>query len=690
MKLSTKLTSGFGAVLALLLILAGLAYWALSSANSGFSRYRHLTVNANLAGRLQSEMLAIRMQVKDYILTGSEDVLKQYNAAFENIFKEISTAQTDIKNPARAQIVDKTDDDLKEYNQYFEQIKKFRVQRNDIVKNSLYALGPAMEKNLTEIMETANRDNDMEAAFRAGLAMSNMLSVRLYATQFLETNSHGAVDRVNDHLAEMKENLRILDASLQNPERKKLLAELRPMLEKYIADFAKVTEIIFARNNVVSNHLNVLGADVGDNMDELMKLYLDDQKEIGNHVQATNSRTNMTIIVLSLASILLGMITAFFIIRTTLRQLGKDPAVISDIAEAIAGGDLNIRFDAEAVGVYSNMKDMAEQLTRVVSDVREGSGMVAAGSNELSSSAQALSQGATEQAASIEEVSSSMEEMAANIQQNTENATSTESIASKAAQDAGESGEAVKEAVIAMKNIAEKISIIEEIARQTNLLALNAAIEAARAGEHGKGFAVVAAEVRKLAERSGTAAGEISDLSTTTMNVAEKAGRMLEELVPNIRKTADLIQEISAASTEQSSGVEQINQAIAQLDNVIQQNASASEEMASTSEELSGQSTQLQTTMAFFKVSSGGSPIRRRKVKVGNAPAPALPPGKKTGAPKTAPSPAPSPAPKSAPKPAPQTAPKTAPQTAAKSAPKPVPPASGFDMDMNDGEFERF
>ncbi len=658
MKLSTKLTSGFGAVLALLLILAGLAYWALSSANSGFSRYRHLTVNANLAARLQSEMLAARMHVKDYILTGSEDILKQYNAAFENIFKEMSTAQTDIKDPARAQIVDRTDDQLKEYNQYFEQIKKFRVQRDDIVKNSLYALGPAMEKNLDKILETSNRDNDMEAAYRAGLALSDMLSVRLYATQFLEDNSQTAVDRVQEKLADMKKNLHVLDGSLQNPERRKLLAELHPMVEKYADGFTKVTEIIFARNKVVSSHLSVIGADVGDKMDELKQLFLDDQREIGNHVQATNSRTNMIIIVLSLASLLLGVITAFFIIRTTLRQLGKDPAVISDIAEAIAGGDLDISFDAEAIGVYANMKDMTEQLTRVVSDVREGSAMVAAGSNELSSSAQALSQGATEQAASIEEVSSSMEEMAANIQQNTENATSTESIAAKAALDAGESGAAVSEAVVAMKNIAEKISIIEEIARQTNLLALNAAIEAARAGEHGKGFAVVAAEVRKLAERSGTAAGEISELSTTTVNVAEKAGRMLEELVPNIRKTADLVQEISAASTEQSTGVEQINQAIAQLDNVIQQNASASEEMASTSEELSGQSTQLQNTMAFFKVGGGGSPIRRRKVSVATAPAPALPSGKKSGAPKT--------------------------------ATKPVRPASGFDMNMDDGEFERF
>jgi len=203
-----------------------------------------------------------------------------------------------------------------------------------------------------------------------------------------------------------------------------------------------------------------------------------------------------------------------------------------------------------------------------------------------------------------------MEQMASSIRQNTDNAVATEEIANKSAKDADQSGVAVKEAVEAMRHIAEKIGIIEEIARQTNLLALNAAIEAARAGEHGKGFAVVAAEVRKLAERSGTAAGEISQLSTSTMDVAERAGAMLDELVPNIRRTAELVQEISSASSEQNAGADQINRAITQLDAVIQQNAAAAEEMASTSEELTGQSEQLEQTMAFFKVNGNGKGSR--------------------------------------------------------------------------------
>ena len=201
-----------------------------------------------------------------------------------------------------------------------------------------------------------------------------------------------------------------------------------------------------------------------------------------------------------------------------------------------------------------------------------------------------------------------MEQMASNIKQNADNAQQTEKIALKAADDAKEGGHAVGETVSAMKEIASKISIIEEIARQTNLLALNAAIEAARAGEHGKGFAVVASEVRKLAERSQTAAGEINNLSASSVEVAERAGEMLEKIVPDIQKTAELVQEINAASNEQRAGANQINQAIQQLDQVIQQNAAASEEMASTSEELLSQAEQLQSTIGFFKIDgSAGS-----------------------------------------------------------------------------------
>jgi methyl-accepting chemotaxis protein len=303
------------------------------------------------------------------------------------------------------------------------------------------------------------------------------------------------------------------------------------------------------------------------------------------------------------------------VLGIALERMTTNLRATAKIADAIADGDLTV--DAKRISdrdmLGTALERMLDKLRTVVTDASSAADNVSSGSEQLSATAVAMSQGATEQASAAEEASASMEEMASNIKQNADNASQTERIARQSAVDAQKSGAAVDRAVQAMQTIAERIVIVQEIARQTDLLALNAAVEAARAGEHGKGFAVVASEVRKLAERSQTAATEIGAVSTQTVKAAQEAGAMLTQLVPDIKKTAELVTEISAACREQDIGADQINQAIQQLDKVTQQNASASEQMSGTSEELAAQAEQLQSSMAYFRININPSAVAVHK-----------------------------------------------------------------------------
>ncbi len=339
-----------------------------------------------------------------------------------------------------------------------------------------------------------------------------------------------------------------------------------------------------------------------NSIDVLVTLQEERAAAATRNMQAGIVRTNRIYLTVTVLAFIAAALVAFLLVRKMLKALHEIIRAATDLATGDLTTQIEVTGSDEVAELARAQQKLVEQLRSVVGEIATASANVASGSEQMASSSEQLSQGATEQAANTQEVSSSMEQMDSTIQQNADNARETEQIAQKAAEDARRSGAAVRQTIEAMNNIADRISIIQEIARNTNLLALNAAIEAARAGEQGKGFAVVATEVRKLAERSQTAAAEISEVSGSSVAVAEEAGEWLDALVPNIQKTAELVQEISASTAEQRTGSAEVNKAISELDKVVQQNAAHAEEMSSMAEELSGQAEQLQQSVAFFRV----------------------------------------------------------------------------------------
>jgi methyl-accepting chemotaxis protein len=421
----------------------------------------------------------------------------------------------------------------------------------------------------------------------------------------------GWVEDYGKAAGEIEEGLTELASSLQGSQRQAVLklqgafATVKEAADR--SNAISVQRSTYESTQMANTVMREAREEATKSLTDLVEFNTERQREDLQASVETYEASRSLLIGLLAASTLIAVGAALWIVLSIGRGLRK----ANDAVRAVADGDLTkyaeISTKDEIGDLLGYVNTMIERLRGVVGDALSASDNVSSGSQELSASSETLSQGATEQASSAEEASASMEEMASNIKQNADNAAQTEKIARQSSKDAEASGEAVGRAVGAMRTIADKISIVQEIARQTDLLALNAAVEAARAGEHGKGFAVVASEVRKLAERSQAAAAEISALSGETVSVATEAGEMLNRLVPDIRKTAELVSEISAACREQDIGASQINEAIQQLDKVTQQNASASEEMSATSEELAAQAEELQASIAFFRVDNNAA-----------------------------------------------------------------------------------
>jgi methyl-accepting chemotaxis protein len=468
---------------------------------------------------------------------------------------------------------------------------------------------------------------------------------RLY--QLAMTQDSHEIDKVK---GKIRDSDRLIDegykrylATVLSPAEQEVVPKLGAAAEKYQQGVERFMALIDKGEQsealkFLTGDLNVIYNEVRDHRTALAQI-------MAKVADATNTESDgivghiMTLLTsLTIGGFVISLALGLFVTRMIVRQLGGEPAYAAEVVRRVAEGDLTVDVQlrsGDTNSLLASMRQMTEKLRAIMGDVRMTADALASASEEVAASAQALSQNASEQAANVEETSASVEEIAATVAQNSENARVTDSMASQSSKDAVEGGEAVRSMVNAMRQIAGKIGIIDDIAYQTNLLALNAAIEAARAGDHGKGFAVVAAEVRKLAERSQVAAQEIGSVAGESVTLAERAGQLLDQMVPSIRKTADLVQEISSASREQNTGLEQINLAVSQLAQTTQVNASASEELSSTSEEMSGQAVQLQEMIQFFRLAEthankGRSPSQAsgpsgKRGKVSSAPRRAAP-----------------------------------------------------------------